>query len=212
LRTITDAGVRVFTYLRDRECVLDSATDKVMLALTNFGAELEREKASQRVHDAHASRARRGVVAGGAVFGYANVRNGDGFVHRVIVPDEAAVIRRIFESAASGVGYARIAKMLNEEHAPAPRSRGSWSVSGVRDVLRRDLYRGLAVWGREHKRVRGGRERRQARPASEWITTEAPVLAIVSPELWTAARGRIAATSARRWTPRAPDTSARSIP
>jgi len=37
--------VRVFFYLEDRERTLDSAMDKVMLSLTSFAAEMEREKA-----------------------------------------------------------------------------------------------------------------------------------------------------------------------
>ena len=39
LKQITDAGVRVFFYLEDRERTLDNAMDKVMLSLTNFAAE-----------------------------------------------------------------------------------------------------------------------------------------------------------------------------
>lgn len=42
LKQITDAGVRVFFYLEDRERTLDSALEKVMLSLTNFAAEVER--------------------------------------------------------------------------------------------------------------------------------------------------------------------------
>lgn len=38
LKSITDAGVRVFFYLEDRERTLDSALDKVMLSLTGFAA------------------------------------------------------------------------------------------------------------------------------------------------------------------------------
>src|SRR5262252_3818287 len=48
LKQLIDAGVRVFFYLEDRERTLDSAMDKVMLSLTTFAAELEREKGSQR--------------------------------------------------------------------------------------------------------------------------------------------------------------------
>jgi hypothetical protein len=43
LKQIIDAGVRVSFYLEDRERTLDSAMDKVMLSLTNFAAEMERE-------------------------------------------------------------------------------------------------------------------------------------------------------------------------
>ena len=41
-----DAGVRVFFYLEDRERTLDSPTDKIMLSLTAFADELERENPS----------------------------------------------------------------------------------------------------------------------------------------------------------------------
>jgi DNA invertase Pin-like site-specific DNA recombinase len=69
LKQLTDAGVRVFLYLDDRERTLDSAMDKVMLSLTNFGAELEREKASQRTYDAFRKKVEHGHVRGGRCTG-----------------------------------------------------------------------------------------------------------------------------------------------
>lgn len=48
LKQLVTAGVRVFFYLEDRERVLESPTDNVMLSLTAFADELEREKARQR--------------------------------------------------------------------------------------------------------------------------------------------------------------------
>jgi site-specific DNA recombinase len=44
LKQLVQAGVRVFFYLEDRERTLDSPTDKVLLSLTTFADELEREK------------------------------------------------------------------------------------------------------------------------------------------------------------------------
>src|SRR5215470_18728599 len=73
LKQITDAGVRVFFYLEDRERTLDNAMDKVMLSLTNFAAEMEREKAVQRTRDAMRRKAKALYVAGGAVYGYTNL-------------------------------------------------------------------------------------------------------------------------------------------
>ena len=49
LKQLVTAGVRVFFYLEDRERTLDSPTDKLMLSLTAYADELEREKARQRV-------------------------------------------------------------------------------------------------------------------------------------------------------------------
>jgi len=66
LKQIISAGVRVFFYLEDRERTLDTPIDKIMLSLTAFADELEREKASQRTYDAMLRKARAGHVTGGA--------------------------------------------------------------------------------------------------------------------------------------------------
>ena len=59
LKQLVQAGVRVFFYLEDRERTLDSPTDKIILSLTTFADELEREKARQRTYDAMQRKARR---------------------------------------------------------------------------------------------------------------------------------------------------------
>jgi DNA invertase Pin-like site-specific DNA recombinase len=92
--------------------------------------ELEREKARQRTYDALARKARAGHVTGGVVFGYRNreVVAGNGrrqYVEREIDPGEAAIVWRIFEMCAAGVGVRRIGIRLNDEGAPAPTPRRS---------------------------------------------------------------------------------------
>src|SRR5438034_8589277 len=72
LKKIMDASVRVFFYLDDKERTLDSALDKVMLSLTSFASEVEREKTRQRVYDAMLRKAKAGHVTGGSVYGYRN--------------------------------------------------------------------------------------------------------------------------------------------
>ena len=73
LKQLVTAGVRVFFYLEDRERTLESPTDKIMLSLTAFADELEREKARQTTYDAMVRKARAGHVTGGRVFGYDNI-------------------------------------------------------------------------------------------------------------------------------------------
>jgi site-specific DNA recombinase len=126
LKQLVTAGVRVFFYLEDRERTLDSPTDKIMLSLTAFADELEREKARQRTYDAMIRKAKAGHVTGGRVFGYDNVEiaGPDGkrsHVERRLNEPEAAVVRRIFELCAAGAGLTRITKTLNEDGVPAPR-------------------------------------------------------------------------------------------
>jgi site-specific DNA recombinase len=206
LKQITDAGVRVFFYLEDRERTLDSAMDKVMLSLTNFAAEMEREKARQRTYDAMLRKASARQVAGGMVYGYDNVEvlspipGADGqrrrqHVLRRINEDQAAVLRRIFALAAEGAGLVRIAKLLNAEAVPPPRRTGrlgpGWAPSAIREMLRRELYRGVIVWNRTRRIDRGGTRTKVDRPRAEWLTFDAPELRIIDEPLWTAVQARL---------------------
>ena len=197
LKQITDAGVRVFFYLEDRERTLDSAMDKVMLSLTNFAAEMERERARQRTYDAMLRKAKALHVTGGRVFGYDNVEitspDTGKRVHvtRRINSEQVDVVRRIFEMYAAGLGFKRIADTLNKEGVASPRAGRGWAVSGVREMLYRELYRGVVVWNRSQKIVRGGTKKQRLRAAEEWLRLEAPELRIVADELWDRVQTRL---------------------
>jgi len=145
--------VRVFFYLEDRERVLDTAMDKVMLSLTNFASEVEREKARQRTYDAMLRKAKNLQVTGGKVYGYDNrdvlspTVGPDGrqqrlCVVRTINPEQAGVVRRIFQLCAEGKGITRIARTLNAEHIAPPRQAKGWAPTAIREMLHRPLYRG----------------------------------------------------------------------
>jgi site-specific DNA recombinase len=205
LKQLTRAGVRVWLYLDDRELLLETPTDKLLMSVTAFADELERERARQRTYDALVQKARSGYATGGRVFGYDNhdvtveadgARAKRSHVIGVVNADEAAIVRRIFELAASGMGLRKIAITLNDARAlaPLPRRKGrsqSWAPSSVREILHRDLYRGVIVWGRTRKRDRWGVKKETARPRDEWLRVDAPELRIVADELWNAAHGRL---------------------
>lgn len=197
LKQIMDAGIRVFFYLEDRERTLDNALDKVLLSLTNFASEMERERAKQRTYDAMLRKAKAGHVTGGKVFGYDNreILSAEGrrlHVLRVINAAEAAVVRQIFEMFAGGVGIGRITKRLNEECTPAPRqSPRGWAPTAVREIIRRPLYKGEIVWNQHEKIVRGGTKKRRERNEKDWIRLDAPDLRIISPELWDSVAKRL---------------------
>ncbi len=196
LKQIIDAGVRVFFYLEDKERTLDNAMDKVMLSLTNFAAEMEREKASQRTYDAMFRKAKALHVTGNKVFGYDNIpiygdeTNVDGtrrrqHVVRKINPQQAKVVVRIFELYASGFGLARIAKALNEDRiAPPHGGRLGWCPTALRDILQRDLYRGVVLWNRTQVIQRNGTRKQRKRPETEWLRIDAPELRIIPQVLW----------------------------
>jgi DNA invertase Pin-like site-specific DNA recombinase len=137
--------VQVWFYLTDQERKLNTAMDKMMASLTNFGSELERERISQRTHDAMLRKAKALYVTGCKVFGYDNVdvygdeRNPDGerkrlHVVRRVNETEAAVVRTIYERYASGMGGLRsLAKDLNAEGVLPPWGhRRGWDSSCIR--------------------------------------------------------------------------------
>jgi len=150
--------------------------------------------------DTRLRKARAGHVTGGALFGYDNieVRDATGqrsHVERRINEREAAIVRRIFELRAQGIGQVRIAKQLNAEGVTAPRSQQSrpraWAPSSVREVLFRETYRGIVVWNRSRKRNQWGQHKQAPRPTTEWMRMEAPQLRIVSERLWRSAHQRM---------------------
>ena len=167
LKQLVTAGVRVFFCLEDRERTLDSPTDKIMMSLTAFADELEREKARQRTYDAMIRRARAGHVTGGRVFGYDNV-DVNSHVERRINQLEAAIVCRIFQMCAAGQGLKRIAIALNDEGAVSPRAQQGrprgWAPSSVRELLYRPLYRARSSGTRRRSGTVGASRMRRIAP------------------------------------------------
>ena len=198
LKKILDTGVRVFFYLEDKERTLDTPLEKLLLQLSNYADETERERARQRTYDAMLRKAKAGHVTGGKVYGYENkdVLSNDGHrlhVVRVVKENEAARVRQIFEMYAGGLGIGRIAKRLNADGVPAPRqSKRGWAPSAVREMLRRPIYRGQIVWNESQKIVRGGTKKRRIRPESERVIFDDPGLRIIPSDLWESVQARLA--------------------
>jgi hypothetical protein len=190
----------VFFYLEDRERTFDSPTDKLLMSVTAFADELERQKAAMRVYDAMQRKARAGHVTGGRVFGSDNfemldVKGERSHVERRINEVEAVVVRRICEMCAAGAGLTRITKALDEDGVPALRPQQcravGWAHTSVRAVLLRALYRGVIVWNQTRKRDRWGQHHQHARPEADWLRVPAPHLQVVSGALWTAAHNQL---------------------
>ena len=166
---------------------------------------------ADKVHRGQEGRVLKGLNPGGRCFGYINVpiedptRHGKygrpavAGVQLEIDPQQADVVRRIFQMSADGFGLAQIAKTLNEAGVPAPqpprtRSIQAWCPSSIRELLRNERYRGVQVWNRTVK-VRNpetGRKVSKQRPVEDWKRVEVPEWRIVPEELWQAAHARIA--------------------
>jgi hypothetical protein len=69
----------------------------------------------------------------------------------------------------------KIAKTLNREHIAPPRGdRLGWAPTAIREILWRELYRGVIVWNRSQKTVRGGTKAQRKRPEDQWLRIELP--------------------------------------
>ena len=156
-----------------------------MGSLAGFAAEMEREKASQRTHDAMARKAKSLHVTGNKVFGYDNVpiygteANPDGtrrrqHVVRKINSQQAKIVTRVFEMYASGFGLAGIAKALNDDRIPPPHggNRG-WCPTALRESFSVN-----SIEAKYLESNAGDSSRRNAKAAhateSEWLRLEAP--------------------------------------
>jgi DNA invertase Pin-like site-specific DNA recombinase len=197
IKRLAQAGVEIWAYMDGRCLPPRNWLDKAMASVRSWADEAHREDTALRTHEAHLEKAKRGFVVGGRVFGYRNQHVFNGVdVHgnplrvctrRVIDPDEAAVVRKIFELYDSGLGLKSIAKHLTLERAVQPKSPHpslGWASATVRDILCRELYRGVVVWNRTKKRDNWGQVKQRARPADEWMQTVDETLRIIPDQLW----------------------------
>ncbi|MET0106192.1 MAG: recombinase family protein [Sedimenticola sp.] len=174
-----------------------------------------RREIGKRTHRGLTGVALGGRSAGGKAYGYRseyeNVIDEKGRsvskpIGRVIVPEEAHWVKKIFEWYAEGNTPRWIASELNRLGVPSPgakwarksRRQSKWVGSAIygdmtkgTGILNNELYIGRQVWNRSRwvERPDGKKERRE-RPESEWIVSEVPELRIVPQDLWKRVKAR----------------------
>jgi site-specific DNA recombinase len=184
VKQILDAGVQLF-FSDGTQRRLDSSTDALLMSITNFGGQFEREQAAKRTRDKMHAKAREGHATGTVPFGYSSVAVNSHKELR-IDPIHSEIVRHIFALSAQGNGITRIAHTLNREH-PGLRK---WSAPTVRDILSNSVYVGQIVYGKRRVAVKGGKTIKVNVPESEWIRVWKPELQIVSDAQWSAVQAR----------------------
>jgi site-specific DNA recombinase len=151
---------------------------------------------------AHTKRGMAGVVRdgrhpGGKAYGYRTIEGRPGELE--IVEEEAAVVRRIFESYVKGYTPRQIAGDLNRDAVPPPRGGTTWRASTINGnkkrcngILQNELYTGVIVWNRMRMVRDPSTGKRVSRPneASAHQRVEAPHLRIIPAELFRGAQER----------------------
>lgn len=200
LKAIARAGVAVWFYSDGQPFAHGTFQANTLAFLkAEFNAEFRRDIA-KKTRESLARRASQGYITGGSTFGYANVRMNSHVVRRVL-ETEADVVRRIYALYAAGQGLTSIAKQLNIEGAICPRpQRGrpaGWAPSTIREILRRDLYRGVQTFGRTKKRNDEWIVQPRTQPSANWLRVPVPELRIVPEALAEAVDARLQAMHAR---------------
>jgi DNA invertase Pin-like site-specific DNA recombinase len=218
LYALSEAGVDVYDFSTGQKVDLDSFEGEFITNFKTGMAQQFREQIRKHTKAAMRRKAEQGWATSGKVFGYDNVRIGKGHAERRVNEQEALVVRDIYTRFAMGEGARTIAGALNRAGVPKPRAqqgkRDGWSVSTIRAVLRRPLYRGELVYGRtakaynrELKKVYRGTKREKGqipKPEDTWIRRDVPALRIIEPALaakvdarWQDRRTRYLASKAR---------------
>ena len=117
--------------------------DEILLTIFAGLAQAESESLSKNVAMGH----RQSYKAGNVPFHYKNFlgyrKGADG--EPEIVPEEAAVVKRIFHRYLAGDSVAQIIKDLEADGIPAARGGEKWSPATVRNMLRNEKYIGDAL-------------------------------------------------------------------
>ncbi len=204
-------GVRVFSVATGGD--LTDRMGRLLASVMGWKDEAFLADLRDKTRRGMAGQVRRGLSAGGRAYGYRSVPVQDetgrlvGY-RRVIDPQEAVVVQRIFDLYDTGYSPKTIAHILNDERVPPPRpARGrrimGWTWTTINGspkkatgILNNPVYVGRVVWNRSQK-VRDpdtGRRIMRPRPEQEWLSAEVPKLQIIPQNLWervqTRRRGR----------------------
>lgn len=157
--------------------------------LSKAASDAEREslKTSRRVKWGHKQRMQSGVVFGRKeMYGYNIVKDEKGKQHFEIIPEEAEVIKQIFEWFASGEGTHRIGRRLEQKGIDTKRYAKGWTPIVILRILRNEKYVGDLKQGKtytpnplDHKKKYNTGESYQY-----VITDHHPESAIIDRELW----------------------------
>lgn len=186
-------GVRLIGIADSIDTAQGTSAAKVQTTIKSLMSDLYLDELRDKTLRGLEGRARAGLATGALPYGYRSTARAEGG-HAIEIDDErAAVVRRIFDLHAAGWARPRIARALNAEQVPAPRSTRrlgapGWMSSTIRWILNNERYIGRWAFGARRWVKAPGTNRRRpiAREGGELVSVERPELAIVTPEQWAA--------------------------
>jgi site-specific DNA recombinase len=171
----------------------------IHVAVMGMMAQMALRDLGEKTKRGQLGRVLKGRIPAGIAYGYKTADGGgDGRGARLIDPDEAGVVRRIFKEFASGKSPEAIARDLNRQGVRGPAVR-LWSNTTIRGqvdrgtgILNNSLYRGVIEWNRcaYTKNPKTGKRVARPNPPEKWERVEVPELRIVDDDLWYSAKTR----------------------
>jgi site-specific DNA recombinase len=199
---IEQLGVRLISATEDLD---DSPEGQLLRNIRGYVAEVERLKIMERTGGA-----KKRLRAAGKIIPQGKARLGYTYDAeertRVVVPEEAAVVQRIFKLASEGNSAQRIAILLNEDDTPTPgefkgrkriklTGKAKWRHDVVLDILRDQSYTGKPmVQGKsrlEGKIKSNGHRPQVANPLADHQPTDTESPVIIETKLWTDANTKV---------------------
>ncbi|OME28914.1 resolvase [Paenibacillus odorifer] len=162
----------------------ETAMGKFALQMLGAVGELERNTIVDNVRMGMKQRARSGQWNGGKVLGYRSSQVVRGQRHRKdstleIVPEEADIVRKIFELYASGKGLKAIANQINHEGHKTKRGN-AFSTDSIKQIILNPVYVGkIRYLQHEH-----WNERRRKGKNDTPILVDGSHDSIISDDLW----------------------------
>lgn len=140
IRRLKELGVTVY-FEKENINTLSEQSEQMLTILSSL-AQGESESISSNTRWAVQKRFRDGTYIPGCVaYGYSKDDAGE----IIINPEEAMVVRRIYDDYLNGKGAYTIAKTITSEGVPTVRSAKSWSDDVVNEILQNPIYTGDLV-------------------------------------------------------------------
>ena len=165
----------------------------IHIAVMGMMAQMALKDLGEKTKRGPMGRVLKGRIPAGISFGYRAIASSDNDGGaREIIPEEAAIVRRIFAEYGSGKTPEAIARDLNKDGVSGPEGR-EWSNTTIRGqnqrgtgILNNALYRGVLEWNRcsYTKNPRTGKRVARPNPPELWERSEVPHLRIVDDALW----------------------------
>ncbi|MCE5286070.1 MAG: recombinase family protein [Pelosinus sp.] len=173
-------------YFRSFSESFDTASPMGKFALQMMGAvgELERNTIVENVKLGMKQRAKMGYRNGGSCLGYKSIEVASGELKNKkttleIVPEEAAIITKIFDLYVSGRGFRSIANQLNHEGCKTKKGN-AFATDSIREIITNPIYIGMVRYNRFENWSEKHRRGKNTKP----IMVQGKHEAIISQDIW----------------------------